>query len=62
MGIGKEKLDPVTTPMFGFAGEKVLPEGSITLPVTTGSPPHTINCYGEILSCELSFSLQYDYG
>ena len=39
MGIGKEKLDPATTPLFGFAGEKVLPEGSITLPVTTGSPP-----------------------
>ncbi|KAF3452063.1 hypothetical protein FNV43_RR08159 [Rhamnella rubrinervis] len=39
MGIGKEKLDPASAPLFGFAGERVIPEGCITLPVTAGVPP-----------------------
>ena len=39
MGIGREKLDPVSTHLRGFLGEKVLPLGSIQLVLTLGEPP-----------------------
>ena len=38
MGIGREKLEPVSTHLRGFAGEKVLPLGSIQLVLTLGDP------------------------
>ena len=39
MGIGREKLDPVSTHLRGFSGEKVLPLGSIQLVLTLREPP-----------------------
>ena len=39
MGIGKEKLEPVSTHLRGFSGEKVLPLGFIQLVLTFGDPP-----------------------
>ena len=39
MGIEKEKLEPVSTHLRGFFGEKVLPLGSIQLVLTLGEPP-----------------------
>ena len=39
MGIGREKLDPIGTHLWGFSGEKVLPLGSIQLVLTLGEPP-----------------------
>ena len=39
MGIGREKLEPVSTHLGGFSGEKVLPLGSIQLVLTLGYPP-----------------------
>ena len=39
MGIGREKLEPVSTHMRGFSGEKVLHLGSIQLVLTLGDPP-----------------------
>ena len=39
MGIGREKLEPVNTHLWGFLGEKVLPLGSIQLVLTLGEPP-----------------------
>ena len=39
MGIGREKLEPVSTHLRGFSGEKVLPLGSIHLVLTLGDPP-----------------------
>ena len=39
MGIGREKLKPVSTHLRGFSGEKVLPLGSIQLVFTLGDPP-----------------------
>ena len=39
MGIGREKLEPVSTRLRGFSGEKVLPLGSIKLVLTLGDPP-----------------------
>ena len=39
MGIGRENLEPVSTHLRGFSGEKVLPLGSIQLVLTLGDPP-----------------------
>ena len=39
MGIGREKIEPVNTHLWGFSGEKVLPLGSIQLVLTLGEPP-----------------------
>ena len=39
MGIGREKLEPVSTHLRGFSGEKVLTLGSIQLVLTLGDPP-----------------------
>ena len=39
MGVGREKLEPVSTHLRGFSGEKVLLLGSIQLVLTLGDPP-----------------------
>ena len=39
MGIGREGLEPVSTHLRRFSGEKVLPLGSIQLVLTLGEPP-----------------------
>ena len=39
MGIRREKLEPISTPLRGFSGEKVLPLGSMQLVLTLGDPP-----------------------
>ena len=38
MGIGREKMEPVSTHLRGFSGEKGLPLGSIQLVLTLGDP------------------------
>ena len=38
MDIGREKLEPTSTHLRGFSGEKVLPLGSIQLVLTLGDP------------------------
>ena len=44
MGIGREKLEPVSTHLRGFSREKVLPLGSIQLVLTLGDPPCQATC------------------
>ena len=39
MGIGREKLEPVSAHLLGFSGEKVLPLGSTQLVLTLENPP-----------------------
>ena len=39
MGIGRERLEPVSTHLRGFSREKVLPLSSIQLVLTLGDPP-----------------------
>ena len=39
MGIGRERLEPVSTHLRGFSGEKVLPLGAIQLVLTLRDPP-----------------------
>ena len=40
IGIEREKLEPVSSHLRGFSGEKVLPLGSIQLVLTLGEPPY----------------------
>ena len=39
IGIGREKLEPVSAHLLGFSGEKVLRLGSTQLVLTLGNPP-----------------------
>jgi len=39
MGVPREKVVPVSCHLLGFAGENVLPIGSIDLPITAGTYP-----------------------
>ena len=39
MRIGRERLTPADAPLVGFGGMKVIPVGSITLPVTIVTYP-----------------------
>ena len=39
MGIGMEKLEPMSAHLLGFSGEKVLPLGSTQMVLTLGNPP-----------------------
>ena len=39
MGIGREKLEPISAYLHGFSRERVLPLGSIQLVLTMGDPP-----------------------
>ena len=43
MRINKELLHPVNVPLIGFGGIKVLPSGTISLPIAVGSYPRQIN-------------------
>jgi hypothetical protein len=40
MKISKDKVSAFRFPLVGFAGERVMPLGSIELQVTVGSPQH----------------------
>ncbi|XP_058068612.1 uncharacterized protein LOC131217667 [Magnolia sinica] len=41
-GVSRSCLRPVKTPLHGFAGEKVISEGAISLPVTVGEGQHQV--------------------
>ena len=51
MGIRREKLEPVSTHLRGFSGEKMLPLGSIQLVLTLGDPPVSGNNDDDIPRC-----------
>ena len=40
LGLTVDMLKPYPTPLNGFAGEKVIPEGSIELPISIGQTEH----------------------
>ena len=56
MGIGREKLEPVSTHLRGFSGEKVLPLGSIQLVLTLGDPPCQATTTVRFLIVDASFA------
>ena len=41
LNLGRERLQPIRSPLIGFLGEKVYPLGSITLPVIVGIAPRS---------------------
>ncbi|KAJ0970928.1 hypothetical protein J5N97_018887 [Dioscorea zingiberensis] len=43
MKIGPENLKPTKSPLMGFNGSPLQPEGVITLPVTLGDPPREVS-------------------
>ena len=56
MGIGREKLELVSTHLRGFSGEKVLPLGSIQLVLTLGDPPCQATTVVKFLIVDASFA------
>ena len=40
MGLIADMLKPSPKPLYGFAGKKVIPEGSIDLPISIGQTEH----------------------
>ena len=57
MDIGRAKLEPVSTHLRGFSGEKVLPLGSMQLVLTLGDPPMSGNDHSEIPRCRRPIGL-----
>ena len=39
IGLRRSDLTPTTSPLYGFTGDSVIPEGTIKLAVTLGEPP-----------------------
>ncbi|XP_058106284.1 uncharacterized protein LOC131249491 [Magnolia sinica] len=49
LGIPRSHLRPIKTPLYGFAGEKVISEGAISLPVTVGEGQHQVTLMVDFL-------------
>ena len=58
MGIRREKLEPVSTYLCGFSGERVLPLRSIQLVLTLGDPPMPGHNNSKISHSRCPISLQ----
>uniref|UniRef100_A0A2N9EKX3 Uncharacterized protein n=1 Tax=Fagus sylvatica TaxID=28930 RepID=A0A2N9EKX3_FAGSY len=43
MRLDKDKLRPMDAPLVGFTGDKVCPNGIVTLPITVGTHPKTVS-------------------
>ena len=62
MGIGREKLEPVSTYLRGFSGERVLPLGSTQLVLHFGRPPMPGYDNSKVSHSRCPISLQYANG
>ncbi|KAJ0983627.1 hypothetical protein J5N97_011882 [Dioscorea zingiberensis] len=56
MGIGAENLRPTRSPLKGFNGDPLCPEGVITLPVVLGEAPRTASASANFLVVRCSSS------
>ena len=56
MGLGRDQLRPVCSPLIGFGRMKVQPVGTITLPVVVGSYPQQITREVNFLMVDCSSS------
>ncbi|KAJ0974279.1 hypothetical protein J5N97_016244 [Dioscorea zingiberensis] len=56
MGIGAENLRPTRSPLKGFNGDPLCPEGVITLPVVLGEAPRTVSASANFLVVRCSSS------
>ena len=58
MGIGREKLEPVSAHLLGFSGERVLSLRSTQLVLTLGNPPCKATTV-KVPHCRCSLGVQY---
>lgn len=42
IGVGKDKLQPITAPLVGFTRDKLYPIGIVTLPMMAGVSPQQV--------------------
>ncbi|XP_020549795.1 uncharacterized protein LOC105162948 [Sesamum indicum] len=56
MDLGNVKLRPVRTPLVGFGGSEVVPEGVIELPVSLGEEPRRKTCMVQFLVVDSPFA------
>ena len=51
-------MTPMTSPLYGFTGDSVIPEGTIKLTVTLREPPQTVTVMIDLLTvkCPLAFN------
>ncbi|XP_065636550.1 uncharacterized protein LOC136070478 [Quercus suber] len=58
MGIDRARLTPASAPLVGFGGTRVVPIGSITLPVTVGDYPQelTRNIMFLVVDCSSAYN------
>ncbi|KAL2228080.1 UNVERIFIED_CONTAM: hypothetical protein Sindi_1787700 [Sesamum indicum] len=56
MDLGNVKLRPVRTPLVGFGGSEVVPEGVIELPVSLGEEPRRKTCMVQFLVVDSPFT------
>ncbi|XP_022893840.1 uncharacterized protein LOC111408298 [Olea europaea var. sylvestris] len=60
--IPPEKLKMVTTPLQGFEGARVIPEGTVELPVTLGTYPATVVIVTNFLVVKIPMAYNTIYG
>ena len=53
LGLTKESLKPISTALTGFTGDSVSPLGTVTLPLTLGTPPRTKTVMSTFLVVDL---------
>ncbi|XP_020549794.1 uncharacterized protein LOC105162805 [Sesamum indicum] len=56
MDLGNVRLKPVRTPLVGFGGSEVVPEGMIELPVSLGEEPRRKTCMVQFLVVDSPFA------
>ena len=56
MGLGRDLLRPVNSPLVGFGGIKVQPIGTVTLPVVVGAYPQQVTRHVNLLVVDCSSS------
>ena len=59
LNLGRERLQPIKSPLIGFLRKKVYPLGSITLPVTAGVAPRssTVMVNFLVIDCPSAYNI-----
>ncbi|KAL2231186.1 UNVERIFIED_CONTAM: hypothetical protein Sindi_1713000 [Sesamum indicum] len=62
MELSELKLKPVQTPLVGFGGSEVVPEGLIDLPVSIGEEPQRKTCIVRFFVVDSPFAYNVVFG
>ncbi|XP_011093333.1 uncharacterized protein LOC105173330 [Sesamum indicum] len=62
MDLGNVRLKPVQTPLVGFGGSEVVPEGVTELPVSLGEEPKRKTCMVQLLVVDSPFAYNVGIG